>query len=282
MSEKLTREIPILMSGLPGKMATLVAESVEQDKNFYLQRIVLSSQTNSYKKMEIQSRRVSLLHWSEWPVFFTSPRGIFDMREGTIAVDFSTPDATLENARFFVRHRIPFVMGTTGFDRVQVEDLVKNSEVNAVIAPNMALSVIKLQDELQSLIETAPDTYRGWHMSIFESHQATKRDVSGTAKAFQVQLEQLGAIMGSEIVPIRNPERQRQLGIQNLEAHAYHWITLTGPGGQKKEYETQIEGRIPYVEGTLLAARFLHRQMATGLREQVFSMRDVLKGGDSQ
>ncbi len=260
-------------------MAAQVAEVMSRDSHFILHNVGLSSERHLGENLEFSGRRIGLTQPGRWPVFFTEPRWPYDMRGGTIAVDFTTPESALANTQFYTTRRLPFVMGTTSPHREQIEELVRNSEVSAVIAPNMATEVVALQDRLAQLAETSPNTFQGWHMTIRESHQAAKKDVSGTARAFQAQLERLGAIMDGEIESIRDPETQRQLRIQNLDGHAYHWITLTNPNGETREFTTAIEGRQPYVEGTLMAVRFLARRMREGSHGEVFTMSDVIRDG---
>lgn len=270
--ERLQTRIPVLVAGLPGKMATLVAERLAQDEQFDLLLYAISSKRNRGTHLEFGDRRVDLIDYCPFDI---------KSRPGTIAVDFTNPQSAITNVILYTNFRIPFVMGTTVSDRKQIEEIVRNSEISAIVAPNMAASVVNVQNEFHEYLETSPNIFGGWTMTIRESHQATKKSVSGTAVAFQTQLEQLGARMESGIESIRDPELQRQLGIQNLDGHAYHWITLTSPNGEIKEYMTQIEGRQPYVEGTLMAIRFLGRQMRQGSRGQTFSMADVLGGGDT-
>lgn len=258
---------PILVSGLPGRMATLVAEALAHDEHFVIAPVGVTSARHRRTSHTLgENHRVNLVDYCP-----------FDLATGTIAVDYTTPQSAETNAISYTQLKVPFVMGTTGGNREAIEDLVRNSETSAVIAPNMATSVVEVQDELNRLIETSPEHFRDWHITIRESHQAAKRDVSGTARAFQAQLETLGAVMDGEIESVRDPERQRELGIQSLDGHAYHWITLTSPTGETREYRTAIEGRQPYVEGTLMAIRFLERRMKEGSHGEVFTMSDVIR-----
>lgn len=266
-TEVIDTRTPVLVSGLPGKMATLVAEALAGDKHYNLLPVAMTSARHKWTSQVLDgSHRINLVDYCP-----------FDIKRGTIAVDYTTPRSAETNAISYTHLRVPFVMGTTGGNRLAIENMVRNSEISAVIAPNMAAAVVEVQDELARLIETSSNHFQGWHMTIRESHQAAKRDVSGTAKAFQAQLEGLGAVMDGEIESVREPERQRQLGIQSLDGHAYHWITLTSSTGETREFRTAIEGRQPYVDGTLMAVRFLARRMNDGSRGEVFTMSDVVE-----
>lgn len=266
-TEILDAGTPVLVSGLPGNMATLTAEALTQDERFHLLPFAITSARQQNNSQTLSSgQRIDLLNY--YP---------FEVPTGTIAIDYTTPQSAELNAINYTQRGIPFVMGTTVRDFEAIGEMVRNSAISAVIAPNMAASVVEIQDELNRLMETSPNHFQGWHMTIRESHQAAKRDVSGTAKAFQAQLERIGAVMYGEIESVREPERQRQLGIQSLDGHAYHWITLTSSTGETREFRTAIEGRQPYVEGTLMAVRFLARRMNDGSRGEVFTMSDVVE-----
>jgi len=54
-----------------------------------------------------------------------------------ICIDYTHPTAVNSNAEFYIKHGIPFVMGTTGGDRNQLLQSVKEAKLFTVIAPNM-------------------------------------------------------------------------------------------------------------------------------------------------
>ena len=62
-----------------------------------------------------------------------------------ITVDYTVPDVIHEMVDFYVQHRMPFVMGTTGGDRERINQQVKDSGVYAVIAPNMGKQIVAFQ-----------------------------------------------------------------------------------------------------------------------------------------
>lgn len=256
---------PVLVSGLPGKMATLVAEALIANSQYELLPIAVASARHNRQLYSLGSQNIRLIDHCP-----------SDLRPGTIAVDYTTPQNSTLNASHYTWAGVPFVMGTTGGNREEIEAMVINSKISAVIAPNMAASIVRVQDEIQELLETSPGIFSGWHMTITESHQAAKKDVSGTARAFQLQLEKLGAVMDGEIESIRDPRHQRHLGIQNLDGHGYHWITLTSPMGATRRFDTAIEGRQPYIDGTLMAINFLSRKMRQGSQGEIFTMSDVI------
>lgn len=265
------RPIPVFMAGLPGKMATAVAEAVVQQADLELLPVAMTSRRHKFTYLNIGDRRIQLLDYcpNNFPL-------------GRIAVDYTVPQSVVLNAIDYTSLRIPFVMGTSGGNREYLEETVRRSKVCAVIATNMDPQIVRQQMAIDEFAERNTGVFRGATVEITESHQKTKRDVSGTAIAFRAQLEKYGALPNGRITSIRDTEAQVALGIPDPDSgHAYHWITVKNPNGQGiYEFNTAVQGRISYVEGTLMAIRFLHRQITLGLEGQVFSMRDVLKGGD--
>lgn len=274
--------IPILMSGLPGKMAALVAEKLCGNGNFRLHQVGLSSINHAGETVTIADRNIHLLHSSIWPVFFTRRHGLYDMNRGTVAIDFSTPGSAAENANFFANHNIPFVMGTSGGNREEMEEIIRKSRTCEVVAANMDPQIIRQQMNIDKFAQTNPDIFREATIEITESHQKTKKDVSDTAIAFRAQFERYGVVPNGTITSIRDTEAQEALGILSPDSgHAYHWVAVKNPAGEViYQFNTAVQGRSSYVEGTLMAARFLYRQIADGARGQVFSMRDVMEGGE--
>lgn len=273
----------ILMAGLPGKMATLVVENTVQNSNFLLHPLALSSERHHGETFRVLDREFLLSSINHWPVFFTEATLPYDVR-GHIAVDFTTPDAAVLNAQFYADHMLPFVMGTSGGNRQMLENIVRRSEIYAVIAANMDPQIIRRQMDIDQFAERNPGVFNLARVEITESHQATKRDTSGTAIAFGAQFQQYGALP-ADINSIRDTRYQEEvLGIPNPDrGHAYHWVTVRSPWGEGIIYEftTAVQGRNSYVEGTLMAARFLDRQRSLGAEGRVFTMRDVLEGGEN-
>jgi len=240
-----------------------------------------------------------------------------------VAVDYTVPDACLGNAQLYARHGIPFVMGTTGGDVAAMERAVlsaggeEGEEGNnnnnkktckAVIAPNMAKQIVALQAAIANAAREFPGAFQGYDLQVVESHQATKKDTSGTAKAVVASL--LGLV--DEKTPddddtkraIDAIERVRDEPTQldgaggrlqrvpkdNLKGHAYHTYSLTSPLADVRfELRHNVNGRRVYAEGTADAVLFLARrlddQTTTNAAEnprtqRIFNMIDVLKSGE--
>lgn len=267
------RPIPIFMAGLPGKMATAVAEAVVQQGDLDLLPVAMTSPRHKFTSLNIGDRSIRLLDYC--PNNFPT---------GRIAVDYTVPQSVVLNAIDYTSLRIPFVMGTSGGNREELEETVRRSKICAVIATNMDPQIVRQQIDIDEFAQMHSGIFRDAVVEITESHQKTKRDVSGTALAFRAQFERHGACPNGRITSIRDTEAQLSLGIPNPDnGHAYHWVEVKNSRGEIiYQFNTAVAGRSSYVEGTLMAIRFLHKTMTLGSEGQVFSMRDVLKGGDNQ
>jgi len=326
-----TKEPTIIISGLPGKMATLVAETILKRDDMKLLREGLTGPNQ--------------------PQYFTTPAGYdfllftperhFTVLEtwansltNPIIVDFTQPDAVNRNAGLYCRFGSPFVMGTTGGDRKALEQIVIDSGNVAVIAPNMAKQIVALQAFIEDFSVKNENTMQDYRLEVRESHQQGKKDTSGTAKAMISYFNRLGIPFRVEdIVMIRDPEMQRKMGVpeEYLSGHGWHtykiWTdteTKTQPLDELKSEFHQffnnssafngctrllehpymkaesldgnvlvmahdsgdneliithnINGRQVYADSTIDAIRFLTRKVEAGIRGEVYSMIDVLRG----
>lgn len=145
-----------------------------------------------------------------------------------IAIDFTLPAAVNGNATFYTKLNLPFVMGTTGGDRQLLQKTVAGSGSYALIAPNMCKQIVALQAMLEYMSEQFPAAFRNYTLEIVESHQSTKVDTSGTAKAMLQYFNKLkgGKPMEvSEIKKLRKKEDQLNFGVAPndiVKGHAWH------------------------------------------------------------
>lgn len=272
--------IPVFVSGLPGRMATLIAQSLSQDRRFDLLPIAMTSPRHRRERVNIGDTNIQLVDYCPSDIRNNS---------GVIAVDFTKPQSVACNVIHYTQLGIPFIMGTSlGQHEEEVRELVENSQISALIAPNMDIGVVARQMDIDELAQSHPGIFEGREVEITESHQASKIDsvtgrpiVSATARAFQAQLERHGARLRGDIVSIRESQRQIELGVPEefLDGHGYHWVTVFGQNGEIiYQFETKVNGRGSYVEGTISGIPFLARRIANGSRGEIFGMRDVVDG----
>lgn len=204
---------------------------------------------------------------------------------GVLAIDYTHPSAVNDNAVFYAEQRLPFVMGTTGGDRDRLMADVESRGAFAVIAPNMGKQIVAMQAGLEDLAAKFPSAFAGYKLEVTESHQKTKADTSGTAKAVIDSLKRLSDDsfdLEEDIEMLRDDESSLAFGVSEgaLGGHAFHTYTLTSPDGTVQfELKHNVEGRTVYAEGTADAVKFLASKVASGMEGKVFSMIDVLRAG---
>eukprot|EP00970_Alexandrium_tamarense_P018257 scaffold13325_cov287-Alexandrium_tamarense.AAC.1 len=176
-------------------------------------------------------------------------------------------------------------MGTTGGDRDLLLSDMESREAFAVIAPNMGKQIVAMQAGLEDLAAKFPSAFAGYKLEVTESHQKTKADTSGTAKAVIASLKKLSDDdfdMEQDIEMLRDDESSLAFGVpkEALNGHAFHTYTLTSADGSVQfELKHNVSGRTVYAEGTADAVKFLASKVFEGKGGRVYSMIDVLQAG---
>jgi len=203
---------------------------------------------------------------------------------GLVIIDYTLPTAVNDNAAFYALNGVPFVMGTTGGDRIKLVEDTKAAGVYAVIAPQMGKQVVAFQATMELMAQQFPGAFSGYNLQVVESHQRTKVDTSGTAKAVVQSFQNMGLDFNeNQIERVRDKSRQLDMmGVpeEYLDGHAFHTYSLTSPDGTVFfSFTHNVCGRTIYAEGTVDAALFLAKKVRQGSEQRVFSMVDVLREG---
>src|SRR5437868_3803183 len=196
---------------------------------------------------------------------------------GEVAVDFSTPEATLQHFRMVAQHRRAMVIGTTGFSAVQLEELTSlASQVPCVMSPNMSVGVNLIYKVVSEMAKTLGDDY---DIEVIEAHHRLKKDApSGTAlkiaevlaKAVNRDLDQVGVYTRKGLI---GEGKKGEIGIQTIRAGDIVGVYtfLFGGMGECIEVTHRASSRDTFARGALRAARWVVRQ-PPGL----YDMMDVL------
>jgi 4-hydroxy-tetrahydrodipicolinate reductase len=127
-----------------------------------------------------------------------SPR---DLDGADVAIEFSTPQAALENIERLAEARIPMVVGTTGWlehlDRVTA--MIARNDTGLVWSPNFSIGVnvfLRVVREATRLLSDEPQ-YGAW---AWEIHHHTKKDApSGTLMALVREMKEAGWVRPIDI-----------------------------------------------------------------------------------
>ncbi len=155
-----------------------------------------------------------------------------------VAVDFTTPDTALDNARACLEAGVHAVIGTTGFDLDALREIAERSEANCFVAPNFAIGAVLLMETAQSIARHMPEC------EIVELHHDRKLDApSGTAKRTAELIRAAGGNVHEPIHSVRLP---------GLVAHQE---VVFGGEGQTLTLRHDSIDRSSFMPGVLLAVR---------------------------
>ncbi|KAM0876756.1 hypothetical protein ACQ4PT_035970 [Festuca glaucescens] len=272
---------PILVNSCTGKMGKAVAEAAVS-AGLQLVPVSFSAVEVPDGKLNICDRDIHIHDLSESERILSS---IVKDYPDMIVVDYTVPDAVNANAELYCKLGLPFVMGTTGGDRQLLNKTVQDANVYAVISPQMGKQVVAFLAAMEIMAEKFPGAFAGYKLEVMESHQATKLDVSGTAKAVISCFQKLGVSFDlNEVNLVRDPEEQVAIvGVpeEHLAGHAFHNYHLTSPDETVSfEFQHNVCGRSIYAEGTIDAAMFLRKKIQDGANKKLYDMIDVLREGN--
>ncbi len=158
--------------------------------------------------------------------------------EAEVVVDFSTPDAALDNARACLEAGTHVVVGTTGFDIDALRDASGAAGANCFVAPNFAIGAVLLMEVSQQIARHMPEC------EIVELHHDRKLDApSGTAKRTADLIDAAGGNVHEPIHSVRLP---------GLVAHQE---VIFGGEGQTLSIRHDSIDRSSFMPGVLLAVR---------------------------
>ncbi|MCG8568016.1 MAG: dihydrodipicolinate reductase [Desulfobacterales bacterium] len=268
----------LMINGLPGKVACTMAQAALADPRFQLVPFSLTGQDIPEESHIVDGTEIQLV---KPDVRDDRINEIQSQYPGLIAVDYTHPTAVEGNVRFYSQNKIPFVMGTTGGDFEKLKAIMDQGTTPAVIAPNMAKQIVGFQTMMDYAATKFPGLFDGYKLRIKESHQQTKADTSGTAKAMVGYFNELGMDFNvSDIEQERDPKSQEEnwnIPREHLDGHAWHTYTLTSPDDSVCfEFTHNINGRQIYVDGTFDAVDFLGEKLGTCKTGEIFTMMDVL------
>jgi 4-hydroxy-tetrahydrodipicolinate reductase len=153
-----------------------------------------------------------------------------------VLVDFTIPTTALANAHRAVRAGVHVVIGTTGFDVSELEDL-RDAKANVFVAPNFAIGAVLM---MRFAVEAARHMAKA---EIIELHHDGKVDApSGTAARTAALMREAG---GAE-VPVHS------VRLPGLVAHQE---VILGDVGQTLTIRHDSIDRESFMPGVLLAVR---------------------------
>jgi 4-hydroxy-tetrahydrodipicolinate reductase len=197
--------------------------------------------------------------------------------DADVAIDFTRPEATLENLSACRDRGRHMVIGTTGFNAAQRDQIAKVADdIAIVLAPNMSAGVnlcLKLLDMAARVLGDTVD------VEIIEAHHRYKADApSGTAlRMGEVIAQALGRDLNDCAIYGRQGQtgqrKRKTIGFETIRAGdivGEHTVMFAGLG-ERLEITHKASSRLTFANGALRAARWIaHKDHG------LFDMQDVL------
>jgi 4-hydroxy-tetrahydrodipicolinate reductase len=198
-------------------------------------------------------------------------------RPNRVILDFTSPQAAVADLRVAVDAGAAIVIGTTGFDATQEQEvLVLGSRTRTIVAPNMSLGI----NVLVGLVRQAARALGpAFDVEVVELHHRHKKDApSGTALALaRAAAHALARPFPASAVFARHGQvgerGATEIGVQALRAGdaAGEHTVLFGGAGERIELTHRAQSRECFAAGALRAALWL-----AGQRNGLYTMADVL------
>lgn len=194
-----------------------------------------------------------------------------NLSEADVAINFSVPDAAVENIKTALKINIPVVCGTTGWlDQLnEIEDFCKAKNSAFIYASNFSIGV-NLFFKLNEVLAKLMSSHKSYEASMKEVHHIYKLDApSGTA-----------ITLAQEIID-QSDYTQWSIHKDTIENMLPIEVDRTGevPGTHTIKYESSIDSitieheahsRKGFALGAVIAAEWIQD------KKGVFSMNDVL------
>lgn len=197
--------------------------------------------------------------------------------QGDVIIDFTFHEATMKIARQAAEHRKAMVIGTTGLNQNNLEELAElTNDFPCVQAPNMAVGVNVLFKVAQKMAAILGNDY---DIEIVEAHHRMKKDApSGTAiKLGEMVAAGVNRDLGEVGVYARHgiigERTEQEIGIQTIRGGdivGEHTVYFAGPG-ERLEITHRAHNRDNFARGAAMAAAWV-----VGQRNGLYTMFDVL------
>ncbi len=194
-----------------------------------------------------------------------------------VVIDFTLPETLSANLEWCIKHQKPIVIGTTGLDDSQMQQIRDAAQqIPVVWAANMSVGINLLLNLVKQASEVLGDTA---DIEIIEAHHRHKIDApSGTAVVLgKTVADALGRDLSKCAVYGREgntgEREQNTIGFATVrggDVVGDHTV-LFADEGERVELTHKASSRLTFAKGAVRAAKWLSRQSA-GL----YGMSDVL------
>ncbi len=199
-----------------------------------------------------------------------------------VAIDFTNPKAVLKNARVLAEKGVHLVIGTTGFNKVQLNELKNIADqykIGLVYAPNISVGINILMVIVKTLAKLLPS----YDVEISEYHHRYKKDApSGTAVKIAAAVNNVKQNKEPRLVFGRfgpTARSNNEIGIHAIRAGGIIGVHKVLFSGNYDEIEVthRSYSRSVFAEGALKASKFIANKSGFYNMEDVLMMEDQTK-----
>ncbi len=260
----------IAVTGASGRMGRMLIEAVEQAEGVELTAAIEHPQSSV---LGSDAGELASLGKKGVTVVGNIAEVVDDF---DVLIDFTVPVATVANAAFCAQHGKKMVIGTTGIEETQKQNIHAAQDKTAlVIAANYSTGV----NVCLKLVALAAQALAGTDIEIYEAHHRHKVDApSGTALALgQSVADALGrdlkkvAVYGREgITGARESDTIGFATVRGGDVLGDHTVMYLADG-ERVEITHKASNRMAFAHGAVRAA-----QWVAGKDKGLFDMQDVL------
>ncbi|MCM8773003.1 MAG: 4-hydroxy-tetrahydrodipicolinate reductase [Candidatus Omnitrophica bacterium] len=256
-------KITLIICGACGKMGQTVMKLALKDNNFLIKGGI------EVKGHEMIGKKIEGI-----PIYNDLSE---ILEKGDVVIDFTTPSATIDFIKKVEEKMGKIVIGTTGFEKNQMEKIMLLGETTSVFfSPNMSLGV----NLFFEIIKYAVKLLKNYEIEIKEIHHHFKKDApSGTAKKIAEiicneknwKIDNVLKYGRSGFTDIRKFE---EIGIHSLrigDIVGEHYVYFGGLG-EIIEISHRCYNRESFASGALKAAKFISKK-----EKGFYSMEDLIK-----
>jgi len=240
----------IFISGATGKVGRVLIEEVIEDADLKLVGGSASKDSKYLGKdlgalIGVSNININIIE------------GISSENDIDLIIDFSRPQNSIQALRFARNGNIPIVIGTTGFNKDELNEITEvSNEIPLLIAPNTSLGIAlfkKILDHSKEVLNIASS------IEIHEQHHKEKKDSpSGTAINLKDQLKD---ILSNKDISIVSSREGDSPGVHTLKL-SFEDETL--------EISHKASDRSIFAKGAIIAGKWL-KDKPPGL----YTMQDI-------
>lgn len=239
-----------------GKAGSVVAERILDSYEFDLLSVVCkpdSQKTGTPVKNHLNTNSNLLITNAD------TLNEEYKRKKFQVAIDFTTPEATLKNASLLAERGVHLVVGTNGFSNHQLrqlKDLVQHYRIGLVYAPNLAVGI----NLLLSIVKTIARLIPNYHVEITEAeNQSDTLSHSGTAIKIADDIKIIKETVRRNRYKLGHKEDISKIvsfTTVPTEKNDFHKVRFTGESEEIEIMHRSNSGAI-YADGALKAAAFI-------------------------